>query len=85
MDPRIGPLHATLRLNTRLFLNCLDGLSDEAKAIGAVNTVVREGARLIGHNTDWIGAVRALEEALPSHPRRHPPRPAPAAHRFLLQ
>lgn len=32
MDPRIGPLHATLRLNTRLFLNCLDGLDD---AVGA--------------------------------------------------
>jgi len=32
MDPRVGPLRATLRLNTRLFLNCLDGLDD---AVGA--------------------------------------------------
>lgn len=30
----------------------LDALSGEAEAIGAVNTVVREGNRLIGHNTD---------------------------------
>ena len=27
-----------------------------------MNTVVNEGGRLVGHNTDWIGAVRALEE-----------------------
>ena len=30
MDPRIGPLVSTLRLNTRLLLNCLDGLDDTA-------------------------------------------------------
>jgi uncharacterized damage-inducible protein DinB len=29
MDPRIQPLSAILRLNTRLLLNCLDGLTDE--------------------------------------------------------
>src|SRR6476620_4879164 len=29
MDPRVQPLAAILRLNTRLLLNCLDGLSDE--------------------------------------------------------
>ena len=29
MDPRIQPLAAILRLNTRLLLNCLDGLTDE--------------------------------------------------------
>ena len=28
MDPRVEPLAAILRLNTRLFLNCLDGLTD---------------------------------------------------------
>lgn len=28
VDPRVVPLHATLRLNTRLLLNCLDGLDD---------------------------------------------------------
>src|SRR4051812_21108430 len=34
-----------------------------AQAIGAVNTVVREGARLIGTNTDAAGLARALQEA----------------------
>jgi shikimate dehydrogenase len=43
----------------------LDGLSEEAKAIGAVNTVVREGERLIGHNTDGSGWSWGLRRALP--------------------
>ncbi|MGH7561633.1 MAG: DinB family protein [Gemmatimonadales bacterium] len=29
MDPRVAPLAETLRLNSRLFGNCLDSLSDE--------------------------------------------------------
>lgn len=33
----------------------LDGISDEAESIGAVNTVVNEGGRLIGYNTDVYG------------------------------
>lgn len=40
----------------------LDDLHPIARRIGAVNTVVNEGRRLVGHNTDWVGAVRALEE-----------------------
>jgi len=40
----------------------LDELDGVAARIGAVNTVVNQGGRLVGHNTDWIGAVRALEE-----------------------
>ena len=43
----------------------LDGLDPVAERIGAVNTIVNDGARLVGHNTDWIGAVRALEESRP--------------------
>ena len=33
----------------------LDEISDEARAIGAVNTIKREGGRLIGYNTDPYG------------------------------
>ena len=33
MDPRVAPLHATLRLNTRLLLNCLEGLDDTAAGL----------------------------------------------------
>lgn len=43
----------------------LDALSEEARAIGAVNTVVREGRRLIGHNTDGSGWSWGFERALP--------------------
>jgi shikimate dehydrogenase len=39
----------------------LDELDDTARRIGAVNTVVRRGDALCGSNTDWLGAVRALE------------------------
>jgi shikimate dehydrogenase len=45
----------------------LDGLSDEARAMGAVNTVVFRDGQAIGHNTDgsgWAwGFVRALPQA----------------------
>jgi shikimate dehydrogenase len=43
----------------------LDGLSDEARAMGAVNTVVRQGAKLVGHNTDGSGWRAGVERQLP--------------------
>jgi shikimate dehydrogenase len=43
----------------------LDDLSDEARAIGAVNTVVRDGRRWIGHNTDGSGWSWGFRRALP--------------------
>jgi shikimate dehydrogenase len=46
-------------------LPLLDELDPLAARIGAVNTVVNDGGRLTGHNTDAIGAVRALEEENP--------------------
>lgn len=42
---------------------CLDELSDSAALYGAVNTVVSDNGKLIGHNTDCIGFLRALEHA----------------------
>lgn len=38
----------------------LDGLGESARIIGAVNTVVRRGNKLIGENTDGKGFVAAL-------------------------
>ncbi|MEP6836956.1 MAG: shikimate dehydrogenase, partial [Bradyrhizobium sp.] len=38
----------------------LDELSDGARAIGAVNTVVVRGGKLTGHNTDTSGFERAI-------------------------
>ncbi len=40
----------------------LDGLGESARIIGAVNTVVRHGERLIGENTDGKGFVTALRQ-----------------------
>ncbi len=40
----------------------LDGLAPEARVIGAVNTVRREGDRLIGENTDGKGFLRGLRQ-----------------------
>jgi shikimate dehydrogenase len=39
----------------------LDHIDDTARHVGAVNTVVNEGGKLIGHNTDVAGATGALE------------------------
>jgi shikimate dehydrogenase len=39
----------------------LDEVDSTARRIGAVNTVTLRGERLVGSNTDWLGAVRALE------------------------
>jgi shikimate dehydrogenase len=43
----------------------LDALSEEARTIGAVNTVVRQGDRLVGHNTDGSGWSWGFRRALP--------------------
>lgn len=40
----------------------LDGMSDVATKVAAVNTVVHEDGKLIGHNTDVAGFARALRE-----------------------
>jgi shikimate dehydrogenase len=41
----------------------LDDVTPQARAIGAVNTIVREIDRLVGYNTDAPGLARALDEA----------------------
>ncbi len=45
-------------------LRFLDATSELAGKAGAVNTIVREGDRLVGHNTDVGGFARALREDL---------------------
>ncbi|HYK96274.1 MAG TPA: shikimate dehydrogenase [Candidatus Dormibacteraeota bacterium] len=39
----------------------IDRLTEEAQATGAVNTLTREGKRLVGHNTDVPGFAAALD------------------------
>ncbi len=43
-------------------LEHVDEIEETARRIGAVNTVVWRGDVLVGTNTDWLGAVRALEQ-----------------------
>lgn len=40
----------------------LDELSSAASLVGAVNTIVQKKGRLIGHNTDGQGFMRAIKE-----------------------
>jgi shikimate dehydrogenase len=42
----------------------LHELSDDARALGAVNTVLFRGGRRIGHNTDWSGFTAAFGRGL---------------------
>jgi shikimate dehydrogenase len=42
----------------------LDELSDDARALNAVNTVVFKDGKRIGHNTDWWGWAEAFNRGL---------------------
>ncbi|MFD1362988.1 shikimate dehydrogenase [Lentibacillus salinarum] len=44
----------------------LDQLDDNAKAIGAVNTVVQKDGKWIGYNTDGMGYITSLKQHYPS-------------------
>jgi len=43
----------------------LTDLSDDARALGAVNTVILRNGQRIGHNTDWWGFVESFRRGLP--------------------
>ncbi|MBD2866745.1 shikimate dehydrogenase [Paenibacillus oceani] len=43
-------------------MDYLDEISEDAVAIGAVNTIVNDDGKLTGYNTDGIGYVRSLKE-----------------------
>ncbi len=49
----------------QVVLPLLDGLSEEAQAMGAVNTVVLRGGKAYGHNTDGSGWRWGFEQQLP--------------------
>lgn len=48
----------------------LDALSEDAAAIGAVNTVLFKDGKRIGHNTDWYGFAEGFRRGLPGVPMR---------------
>ena len=41
----------------------LDKVDELAEKIGAVNTIVNENGKLIGYNTDGLGAIKALKDS----------------------
>lgn len=43
-------------------ISLLDKVEGVAGQIEAVNTIINKGGKLIGYNTDWHGALEALEE-----------------------
>ncbi|MFD7293744.1 shikimate dehydrogenase [Streptomyces sp. NPDC059897] len=49
----------------QLVIEHLDELSPQAAALGAVNTVVFEGGRAVGHNTDVTGFAASFARGLP--------------------
>jgi shikimate dehydrogenase len=53
----------------QLVIPHLDELSADAAAIGAVNTVVFDGKRTTGHNTDWSGFRDGMADGLPGAAR----------------
>ena len=65
----VGGLNVTIP-HKRAVLPLLDSFDDDARRIGAVNTIVPMNGGFGGANTDWTGAVRSLEEAVPLPGRR---------------
>ncbi len=47
----------------------LDALDPWAETLGAVNTIVKQRDRLVGHNTDAYGLLRALKEQADFQPQ----------------
>jgi shikimate dehydrogenase len=43
----------------------LDELSEDARVLNAVNTVVIRNGKLVGHNTDWSGFAEGFRRGLP--------------------
>lgn len=52
----------------QLVIEHLDDLAPQAEALGAVNTVVFEDGRAIGHNTDVTGFAASFARGLPDAP-----------------
>jgi len=59
-------LSVTIPFKSDVMQYC-DEITADARAIGAVNTVVRCGDRCVGANTDWNGIRQPLAQTPPGH------------------
>lgn len=59
----IQGVSVTLPFKTEV-MNYLDEVEEDARKIGAVNTIQNNQGRLKGYNTDWTGFVISLKEGL---------------------
>jgi shikimate dehydrogenase len=64
---RIGGVNVTLPHKQKI-IPLLDRVDEDAALIGAVNTVVRRGAELVGFNTDGLGFIQSLREDVGFNP-----------------
>ncbi|OBZ95001.1 shikimate dehydrogenase [Pararhizobium polonicum] len=55
----------------QIVLEYLTDLSEDARMLGAVNTVVFKDGKRTGHNTDWYGFYESFQRNLPDVPRQH--------------
>ena len=60
-DPLVAGFNVTIPHKISV-IPLLDALDKTASAVGAVNTVVNDGGRLVGFNTDCTASTRALRE-----------------------
>lgn len=66
--PELGGLNVTIPYKQQV-MQYLDDISEEAKAIGAVN-VVKVGEKLKGYNSDVIGFVESIKPLLKAHHKK---------------
>jgi len=59
----LSGLSITIPFKTEI-MGYLDGVDKIARKIGAVNTVIKKGEKLIGYNTDVTGALKAIEKRI---------------------
>ncbi|MGE0562332.1 MAG: shikimate dehydrogenase [Flavobacteriales bacterium] len=59
-NPELKGLNVTIPYKETV-MDLLDEIDEEAKQIGAVNTIKIEGEKLIGYNTDYFGFKQSLK------------------------
>lgn len=62
-DNKLSGLNVTIPYKESI-IPFLDDLTDNAKNIGAVNTIQFIDGKTIGHNTDWIGFSKSIKPLL---------------------